>query len=616
MLTFDEKRFFAPKPEEPCCPPPHDPKSFPEKIELTSRMLRDALDRLNMFEHTMTEKYNDLMSIMTQDNVVFKDLMQDAYSDFVSTVRSEINLFETNTETVVTLFKEAINKRLSEHSEAYEVYQKELETMIEDYEQGIRTEVDAISAEAAEAVRYMKTNLNSSVENLLHEMEENGSLSGVIDSDVFKTPMFYGAIGDGNADDTTAFNDTLSATSVLLIDRVYKVDEIVLPNKNVHIIGFGGGKLIAKNGGNIFVRNKRGYKTTIEGLIVEGNGTLFTYSAEESELPAHISSHELTIRNCEFNATTNEVYSIYLYGIREAIIRECTFNGGKGIYTKFAINTLISASIFRATDYIVFSALGSEGLNMNSITAIGSSHGVYCERTTGVQLVNCMIDYCDAPVALIGATDVLISNCYISTRSANPVIHTSDCNGFHGYGYKIVNNIFKANSNLCPSVVSLNSVNYVKFADNDVKGFHVDGVRFADCIYLSCKDNDVVSASGATGYSFKNSNNSDDSTVKIKGNVVNLPIHKIVYARTVQDNSGFLTENFGEVTISASRASVTVNHGLKIKPAKAWIVLTPTMGNLNGANYYVTDVNETSFTIALSEVCDNTIGFAWRIVNN
>lgn len=53
MFTYDEKRFFNPTPVEPACPSVMYGHSLPEKVEYTSRMMRDSLERLHMFEQTM-----------------------------------------------------------------------------------------------------------------------------------------------------------------------------------------------------------------------------------------------------------------------------------------------------------------------------------------------------------------------------------------------------------------------------------------------------------------------------------------------------------------------------------------------------------------------------------
>lgn len=279
MFTYNEKRFFNPAPVEPTCPPPREPHSFPEKVEITSRMLRDTLDRLLMFEHTMKEKYDDLFSIMTNDNVTFKKLMEDAYSDFVSSVRTEINLFETNTSSVVTLFKEAINARLTEfnenYSQAFADYQKELSEYLNTFEDTIREEFnlykndvnniiaqhvarfDAQDAKIDDAVAYMKSNLNATLENLLHEMREDGSLSGVIDSEIMTSVKVEGAAGDGVTDDTQAFIEAISnGTNIVVPEGTYKITSDLVFDKDYVNFNAENATLILE-GASIKIQNQR-----------------------------------------------------------------------------------------------------------------------------------------------------------------------------------------------------------------------------------------------------------------------------------------------------------------------------------------------------------------------
>lgn len=261
MFTFDEKKFFTPKPAEPTCPPMVHGQTFPEKVEYTSRMLRDTLERLQMFEKTMQDKYNDLMSIMTQDNVVFKELMQEAYTEFVSSVRSEINLFEVNTDSVVALFKQAINARLDEfnanHSEAFADYQGHINAMMENFEDDIRNAWQTVNAELtqryevfeaevnermtaqdaklSDAEMYMKTNMNASVENLLHDMQTDGTLVGIIDSSIIASVRQKGASGDGIVDDTAVIQNVINNNRNVLIDNgTFLVSgSIVIPSDTV-----------------------------------------------------------------------------------------------------------------------------------------------------------------------------------------------------------------------------------------------------------------------------------------------------------------------------------------------------------------------------------------------
>lgn len=217
MFTYDEKKLFAPGPCEPCEKPSFfgdhpRPYSMPERVADTARKLADTLARLQMFEENITNKYNELMGVMTQDNVLFKEVMEKGWGDFVSTVRSEINLFESNIEATLKLFENATNGQIAEQVERIE-----------------------------QAEAYMKANLNTTLENLLADMEASGELVGVIDSDVLISVKRFGAKGDGLTDDTTAIINALASLpgggTVYFPGGVYLVSGDITVPSNITITG-------------------------------------------------------------------------------------------------------------------------------------------------------------------------------------------------------------------------------------------------------------------------------------------------------------------------------------------------------------------------------------------
>lgn len=291
MLTFDEKRIFAPQPERPCDRPhffgERGPGSLPERVEDIARHLRDTLDRLHMFEETLTKKYDDRLAVLTQDNVTFKNLMTDGWNDFVSTVRAEVNLFESDIQATLALFENSTNEQMQAHLQRI-----------------------------TEAEAYMKVNLNNSLDALLRDMEDSGALAGVIESDVMLTPEKFGAVGDGQTDDTaalqSAYNEAATTGKPLHLAKVYKVTELHVDIDNSTIEG--GGQIIGniRLGGNgVTVSGVRLHGFRLDGSIYirrlrlsEIDSIRFTGAAEYCILrddgvtiPQHQTGYN-TVRNC------------------------------------------------------------------------------------------------------------------------------------------------------------------------------------------------------------------------------------------------------------------------------------------------------------------------------
>jgi len=79
-------------------------------------------------------------------------------------------------------------------------------------------------------------------------------------------------------------------------------------------------------------------------------------------------------------------------------------------------------------------------------------------------------------------------------------------------------------------------------------------------------------------------------------------------------NEGFTSESSGEATITAGNTYVEVSHGLDITPDINKIRITP-KDNLNGRDYWISDVNSSTFRINISSSDSVDHIFGWSYYN-
>ena len=420
---------------------------------------------------------------------------------------------------------------------------------------------------------------------------------------------WFGAKGV-STDDTSAIFAAISAyVDVDFPPGVYQCGEINLPARNVNIVS-DGATIQGISGTSVFKQRKRGYLTRISGLAFTGNAIAFNYDSDDVSLPSGTQQYEYRIDKCQF-LQAYAIPAVRLYGAREGVIDNCRFSFNQGIYTEFSINTVVSNCQWKNCSYMILSKLGSEGLIVSNAVALGCSFGLRCERTTGVQLINSMIDYCDAPVYLKGATDVLISNNYISTRTVAPAIHAVKYDdGFRGYNHVISHNNIRDNYSTTGSAcIRYEETDFFDISNNILSNYASYGIVYTSCTQGDISGNKIRNRSGLGTNSILAL--VDDATVRVHGNRLTQAINRSNNTST-WNNAGFITEAYGEAIVGAGSSSVVVTHGMSITPNKLLITLTPTTPETETVGYYVSATTSTTFTITLDAVVSATTAFAWQ----
>ena len=377
MFTYDENKFFAGAGIETPCAPVRRPLSQFEQLEYNTRELRMTLERFMNLERTMKEKYDDHVNAMTQDNVTFKSLMEEAWKDFTSAVRAEINMYETNVDSLVVLFEKAVNDRIAEIEAAFGAHQVSVNEMLTNFE----TEMTA----------YLTENLNNTLETLLHDMKDNGALVGVIDSSVVVSVKQHGAKGDGVTDDTAAFTSAIAALgacgTLYVPNGKYLVDGAVNLVSNMAIVGGANVEIIRKPNAlnvyevlalhnvenvvvsNLIVRGERATHTGTEGewgnvvsmkgaknvriencLIADGWGDgVYIGTGNEG-------CENISIINCEIE--NNRRNGVSVVNVEHLHIKGCTVSNTQGTSPQMAIdfegNTADEGALYAVIEDCVF----------------------------------------------------------------------------------------------------------------------------------------------------------------------------------------------------------------------------------------------------------------------
>ena len=243
----------------------------------------------------------------------------------------------------------------------------------------------------------------------------------------------------------------------------------------------------------------------------------------------------------------------------------------------------------------------------------------------------------------LGASYNLFVNCYAKNCSDGFGIRTSNC-AFNSFvnceteSVRLTGFAIGGSYNRFISCASLSSGlngfdtggSYLKFLGcvakgNKNYGFNIDSSynQLVDCMALENEHGFVISANENKIILSRALNNlksginlfsSPSNCIVVfcssSGNTTNYSItgsnHIIKY------NQDLTTENSGEATITAGDTYVDVSHGLDITPDINKIRITP-KDNLNGRDYWISDVNSSTFriNISTSDSVDHTFGWSY-----
>lgn len=372
-----------------------------------------------------------------------------------------------------------------------------------------------------------------------------GLFAHLIVTGAYLTPTMFGAYGDGTHDDTAAFIAALQSNDCLFIpDRQYLITEIPLSHGK-HVLGTG---TIVING-NGFVFNCPTERKIFEGITFEISNA--AHSCIKTTGKSNDAAHEtLTIKDVTFNGVENsKIIAVEIGADTDAKVLNCDFNGC-GLNVINSINPIVSDCVFQGGYYGIYNANTDSasgrapyacGLRLSSCTILGCIIGIKVVEVDSVHIVNCMVDYDDYPLVILGTNNPILADSYFSSRKGNIAIYigqnNSDSGVFGGNGFntettrdlKISNCVALIHGEtLNNECVSLHKIRLLGVIDGlTIEYAGKAGICLYDCLQTQISNCSIRSnLSGAYAIdSYVNGVQGDDSSCKYTAIQSDLPIY-------------------------------------------------------------------------------------------
>lgn len=345
-----------------------DIRLFKTEIETNYANLADSLGTMmDEFETEYTGKLTDLTESLQAQYNSFVEAVNARCDAHNETVSAALTDYQQKLNTELNSFEQTVNATVANFTESMGNSMHEFRTSLE---QTVTERLAAQDGKISDAEMYMRTNLTATVTTLIGDMHANGEFADIIEGEVFNdlettirsfdalSVKYFGAVGDGVTDDTTAFNLAFSLfgtkyNALVIPEGTYHVKSVAFPNNSVvfannatlkrsehdgsAFITFGTGSTVY---GNLSVDGDKENATTENENGVQFRANCRSYGVITS---CNNSKHGITV---ESNNTHNSLIAynngktgtaagdgnadgIYILNVHDVIIRNVTAYNNK-----------------------------------------------------------------------------------------------------------------------------------------------------------------------------------------------------------------------------------------------------------------------------------------------
>lgn len=280
----------------------------------------------------------------------------------------------------------------------------------------------------------------SYLDNKLNDIDNNIEyLNSVVSAE--HTPEFYGAIGDGETDDTTAISTMLNAgLDYYVFNQKYKISGLDVPNRDIKLCG--NGTIIVTGLGLIFNAPTKHKEIKDLSFIMEPSAT---YAIRTDGKPEDIGICSLKIDNVKiFAPQMSNKIGLYLQGETSALLSNINLEGC-GMRVMNCTNPTLTNGVIMYTQTAIYNAFYNDGhgttepyacgLNIHGCTVVGNTIGLKVVCVDSIIVSESMFDFNDNPVVILGTEEPKLLSSYFSSRLGNPVVWMDKNNGDSGvYG--------------------------------------------------------------------------------------------------------------------------------------------------------------------------------------